>query len=94
MMAASTRTLEATPMSHDDLHDDGSADEKGFLVHVLIGMAVGLPVFVGLIVAALKSFTTQDMEDILGVAGWAGMWAALFLGGGAGAGYWLIRNEH
>lgn len=81
-------------MSHDDLHDDGSADERGFLVHTLIGMAIGLPIFVGLIVVALKMTTSQEMPEILGVAGWAGMWAALFLGGGAGAGIWLIRNQH
>lgn len=79
---------------HDDFEDDGSADEKGFLVHTLIGMVVGLPIFVGLIVVLLQATTEQDMNNILGVAVWAGMWAALFLGGGAGAGIWLLRNNH
>jgi hypothetical protein len=81
-------------MSHDLAHDDGSADERGFAMHVLMGMLAGLPLFVGVIIGLLKVFTTQDMEDIVGVAVWAGMWAALFLGGGAGAGLWLIRNDH
>ncbi len=82
-------------MSDHDVHDDGSADERGFAVHVLSGMAIGLPIFVGLIIGALMVFTPdQETGNIVAVAVWAGMWAALFLGGGAGAAFWLLRNGH
>lgn len=81
-------------MSDHEVHDDGSVDERGFAMHVLSGMAIGLPVFVGAIIGLLKVVTDQEDSSIIGIAVWAGMWAALFLGGGAGAGYWLLHNEH
>ena len=81
-------------MADHEVHDDGSAEERGFALHVLAGMAIGLPIFVGMIIGLLKVATEQETDSIVAVAVWAGLWAALFLGGGAGAGLWLLRNEH
>lgn len=81
-------------MNESAVEDDGSADPRGFLTHIVVGMLIALPVFIGILFLGVSSTTDRDTTDVIGVAVWAGMWAALFLGGGLGVGMWLLRNEH
>jgi len=77
----------------DTVHDDG-VDEKAFAIHALIGVLVGLPVFIVALYGLLTAFTDQEARTVAAISGWSSIWAALFLGGGMGAGIWLLRNEH
>jgi len=101
---AATTDHDHDDMAHDDLtHDGDPADENlaeglatdiGFGRAVIIGSLAGIVVMVAAIAVTLRLLDPDlSVAAVLGIAGWVGVWAGLFLGGTVTVGRWAGQQH-
>lgn len=80
-------TVAGVPASTDSI-------DRGFGRAIVLGAVVGIPVFMVIIAAIVKSQWDMDWPAAIGIATWTGIWAGLFMGGTIVVGRWSSKNMH
>ncbi len=88
-----------TPVHGDDapyVTEDPDTDENAwrrFVRTVAIGVAIGIPVHMGLVFTGLRTISDASTEEALIIAVWTAFWAGVFAGGAAATIFFVARQD-